>query len=146
MENSMSENKKCDLSDRDNERAQQNNCKDLKKLDTKTRIIRYLKSTGREGIEKIIRYMNANNFFEVPSSKNRHHNWRGGLAQHSLGVLEKALQKNNNELPRDSIIISALLHDICKTRQFGFDKNGKIKSKKVKIPGHGYRSYRIIKH
>ena len=117
----------------------------LKKLYNKAIIIRYLKSTQREGVDKIIEYMKKNNFFEVPSSRNRHHNWRGGLAQHSLGVLKKAIQKNNNELQLDSIIISALLHDICKTRQFYFDENGKIKTKKVKIPGHGYRSYRIIK-
>ena len=117
----------------------------LKKFYNKSLIIRYLKSTQREGIEKIIEYMNKNNFFEVPSSRNRHHNWPGGLAQHSLGVLKKAIQKNNNELPQDSIILSALLHDICKTRQFYFDEKGKIKTKKVKIPGHGYRSHRIIK-
>ena len=117
----------------------------LKKLNNKEIIIRYLQSTQREGVDKIIEYMKKNNFFEVPSSRNRHHNWRGGLAQHSLGVLKKAIQKNNNELPPDSIIISALLHDICKTRQFYFDENGKIKTKIVKIPGHGYRSYRIIK-
>ena len=116
----------------------------LKKLYNKAIIIRYLKSTHREGVDKIIEYMKKNDFFEVPSSKNRHHNWPGGLAQHSLGVLKKAIQKNNNKLPQDSIIISALLHDICKTRQFYFDENGEIKTKKVKIPGHGYRSIRIL--
>ena len=117
----------------------------LKILYNKAIIIRYLKSTRRAGIDRIIKYMIDNNFFEVPSSKKRHHNWRGGLAEHSLGVLKMALKKNNKNISQNSIILSALLHDICKTRQFYFNEKGEIKRRHLRIPGHGYRSVRIIR-
>ncbi|MCD8297229.1 MAG: HD domain-containing protein [Prevotella sp.] len=82
-------------------------------------------------------------FFEVPSSLNRHHHWRGGLAQHCLGVYEKA-KEAGADLPEDSLIICGLLHDICKTRKLYYDEEGNVHHQHTHIHGHGHRSIRIL--
>lgn len=45
----------------------------------KQEIISLLRSTQREGIEKVIKYLFKSNFFIIDSSRDRHHNWHGGL-------------------------------------------------------------------
>ena len=57
----------------------------------------------RGGTDDLIHYLVKNQFFEVPSSLNRHHNWKGGLAEHCLVVKERALKMNHNYDIRDSI-------------------------------------------
>ena len=106
-------------------------------------IISLLRSTQREGIENVIKYLFKSNFFIIDSSKDRHHNWHGGLAQHCLGVY-KIAQKHSEGLPQDSVIIAAILHDICKAGMLVFNPNGKPGSRKVHIPGHGNRSIKLL--
>ena len=95
-------------------------------------------------MQKVITYLDENGFFTAPSSVHRHHNWRGGLAQHSLGVYKEAVRRGE-ELPNDSLIICALLHDICKARQFYVDRRGKIRERGLHIKGHGWRSVWLLK-
>jgi 23S rRNA maturation-related 3'-5' exoribonuclease YhaM len=83
-----------------------------------------LRSTKREGIEQVIRELDNIGYFEAPASANHHLNCNGGLLQHSLNVCETALamrsyfeEKNQmyaHGIPRDSVIIASLLHDVCK--------------------------------
>ena len=82
-------------------------------------IISLLRSTGREGMEEVLRYLDESGFYYRASSAYKHHNWPGGLAQHSLGTCELALQRAGS-LPRDSVIIAAMLHDTCKSDRFWF--------------------------
>ena len=93
----------------------------------KIEFINLLRSTGREGIEYLINWLETkSDFFEAPSSTVFHGNYAGGLCQHSLNVY-KALKKfignsdmlaikeqELDKIPEASIIISTLLHDICK--------------------------------
>jgi len=85
-----------------------------------------LMSTGRENIDKMLGYLECDGFFESPASTKFHGAYPGGLAAHSLGVYER-LVKYNNEIDfnpgpgsimlpvtRETLIIAALLHDICK--------------------------------
>ena len=112
----------------------------------KNRITELLQSTGREGMDKMVEYLNENNFFEMPSSINRHHNWDGGLAQHCLGVYER-LSETGKQLPADSVIITSFLHDICKIGKIYKDSSGEWKEKKeeeLTIPGHGSRSVKLL--
>lgn len=114
----------------------------------KEKIIRLLQSTEREGMDMVINYLEENNFFEMPSSLNRHHNREGGLAQHCLGVYER-LSKTGEELPENSKIITSFLHDICKARKLFKDKNGEWMERKedeLHIPGHGSRSVKILEN
>lgn len=115
--------------------------------DNRERIISLLTSTGRQGVDEVVKYMDANGFFVVPSSRSRHHNWRGGLAQHALGVYDR-LSATGAGLPADSIILTALLHDICKARFHYYDETGNLKTRKAQdlhIPGHGTRSVELLK-
>lgn len=112
----------------------------------KERIINLLRSTNREGMDKVIEYLEKNNFFQIPSSLRRHHNWEGGLTQHCLGVYDR-LSETGDKLPMESRIITSLLHDICKARKIYRDKNGKWcerKEEELHIQGHGRRSVKIL--
>lgn len=106
-------------------------------------IISLLSETKREGVKNVLLYLDESGFYEAPSSIYRHHNWRGGLAEHCLGVCKTALA-NGEGLPRDSIIIAGLLHDICKANKLYYDENGIIQHRQSHIHGHGYRSVKIL--
>ncbi len=92
----------------------------------KREFIELLRSTGRDGVDDLIDYLDdgANHFFTAPASVNHHLNEDGGLAQHSLNVCHAALQLRElvlkvrpdleRKLSRDSVIIASLLHDINK--------------------------------
>lgn len=119
---------------------------DRKQIDCNRReIVRLLISTQREGIVNVIDYLYTSGFFSAPSSINRHHNWRGGLAQHSLGVYNKLKFLNlSNNIPEESLILCALLHDICKASILHYDANGNIMKRAIHIKGHGYRSIKLL--
>ena len=90
----------------------------------KERFIELLRSTGREGIEEVINYLEKAGFFTAPASTVHHLNYEGGLLVHSLNVYDMAVAirgaiiamkpKMAEKLPEQSLIIAALLHDTCK--------------------------------
>lgn len=83
----------------------------------KNEIITLLKGTGRDGIENVLDFLERTNFYWTKSSDNRHHNWSGGLAQHSLGVYRQMSAMNAKlatPYPEDTVVIVAILHDLCK--------------------------------
>jgi len=83
-----------------------------------------LRSTEREGIDNVIEELQHLGFFEAPASTRFHLNEEGGLLQHSMNVCKCALKIRQamfemddtliESLPNDSVIISSLLHDVCK--------------------------------
>ena len=80
-----------------------------------------LLSTGRDGMEELIDYMEVYGFFEAPCSTQHHLSEPGGLAAHSLNVHEVAVNLSNalyDIIPTNSLIIVTLLHDIGKMGQF----------------------------
>lgn len=86
-------------------------------MTTEHKIIELLNSTQRKGIDALIEYLKSNNFFVLPASHRFHGVKDGGLAEHSLQVYELLAQYNlslNLKVADESIIISALLHDVCK--------------------------------
>lgn len=98
----------------------------MKNMEIKNRIIELLKGTGRIGMENLITYMKDEGFFISPCSGSFHLAYEGGLAEHSLNVCDLAMKLLHTlyeepyiEYLRDSVIISALLHDLGKTGQFG---------------------------
>ena len=112
------------------------------------RFVSLLESTGRDGIENVIEYLDNNNFFEIPSSLHRHHNTEGGLAQHCLGVYER-LSETGKNLSKDSVIITSLLHDICKAEKIYRDRVGNWQERsdeELEIPGHGQRSVKLLEN
>ena len=92
--------------------------------ENKEEFVKLLKSTGREGVDDVIEELERLGFFSAPASAGHHLNVEGGLVQHSLNTCTaafaiwegmKALEPSlDTEVKKESIIISALLHDVCK--------------------------------
>lgn len=90
-------------------------------FEVKERIINLLKSTRRESIDKVIKYLEETDFFVAPASTKYHGNFEGGLAEHSLNVYELLKIKNKQfdlGLSEETMIITAVLHDICKVNLY----------------------------
>lgn len=91
------------------------------KKDNIDRFEQLLMSTNRAGIEKLIEFLRKSDFYTAPASTKYHLSCEGGLLQHSLNVYDALTSKveNNPTWQQDfnptSLIITALLHDLCKT-------------------------------
>ena len=97
---------------------------------------------------KLFKYLNKSGFYYRPSAANRHHNFPGGLAEHSLGTYRIVEEWNNLSLEErkqtelytrhlkdkkmscdiftekmdpDDMIIAAICHDLCKAEYYYFD-------------------------
>lgn len=91
----------------------------------KERFIEKLRATGRDGVENVIKHLDRLGFFVAPASTRFHLNVEGGLMQHSWNVCNTALMLRQQmilmkpelaaKLPEDSVVIAALLHDVCKS-------------------------------
>lgn len=88
----------------------------------KEMILDLLRSTERDGIDKLADYLSdSTDFFTAPASTRFHNNFSGGLAQHCLNVYENfksLLEIKGIEMSEGSIIICALLHDLCKCNTY----------------------------
>ena len=62
---------------------------DLDIQNLKNQFIELLRSTKREGIEDLIKFLEKSDFFTAPSSTRFHGSFRGGLLLHSLNVYQK---------------------------------------------------------
>ena len=96
------------------------------------KILKSLKSINRD-TDKLIDFLKEKDFFEKPASINHHSNYSGGLAYHSQLVYEKFKALNeefNAEIPEDTLIVSSILHDLCKIDDYS--KEGSPPSKKQK--------------
>ena len=133
----------------------------------KERFIELLRSTGREGMESVINYLENSAFFTAPASTAYHMSYEGGLMDHSMNVYEMALALRGpvvamkpgvgENLSEKSIIIAALLHDICKantyrkTKKWNMGDDGKWKQSDSYVTnysempvGHGEKSLVIL--
>jgi len=100
-----------------------------------------LRSTKRDGIEGLIDFIRKSDFYTAPASTRYHSCHEGGLLEHSLNVYDCLNAKCKSELWSEmnvteaNIIITALLHDLCKSYYYGTE----IKNKKV-YSEHGTKS------
>ena len=94
-----------------------------------------LSSVDRDGIDNLIEFIRKSDFYTAPASTRFHSCHEGGLLEHSLSVYDCLVSKRDNKvwaevfenISDDTLIIVALLHDICKTYFYGTE----IKNKKV---------------
>ena len=127
----------------------------------KEEFLRLLRSTNREGIEELIDFIEKTDFYRAPASTRYHAAYEGGLLEHSLSVYKILKEKVKNlpieiEVKEDTLIIIALLHDICKVNFYKVDyrnaKNSFGEWEKVPyytvedtIPyGHGEKSVMML--
>ena len=97
----------------------------MDRKEMKEEFLNLLRSTEREGVEDLIEALEEMGFFTAPASANHHLNVEGGLLEHSLNTCKAALAiyeglkpldpSMEKEVRRDSIILSSLLHDVCKS-------------------------------
>ena len=90
----------------------------------RSEFVELLYSTGREGMDEVIGQLEELGFFQAPASSKFHLNHEGGLLEHSLNVCKVGLMLREQmltlkpdleeSLNKESVIIAALLHDICK--------------------------------
>ena len=92
-----------------------------------------LLSTKRKGIENLIQWLDNSDFKVAPASTRYHSNHEGGLLEHSLNVYNECIRQKDLiklfNIPQDTLIITSLLHDICKVNYYKMDvrnvkKNG----------------------
>ncbi len=130
-----------------------------------------MKKVTREGADRLMAFIRKSDMYAAPASTRFHLSVTGGLLQHSLNVLD-ALRANLTEnedgtytydvagcpvvnVTEESVIIMALLHDICKTYFYTTEtRNRKVNGKweqyeafavDDKIPyGHGEKSVMMI--
>ena len=124
-----------------------------------------LLSTKREGIEDLLEFIRKSDFYTAPASTRFHSCHEGGLLEHSLNVYKCLKEKENNimwaevykDIPEESLIICALLHDLCKSYFYTVEYRNKKNEEtgvweKVpfytiddKVPyGHGEKSVMMI--
>lgn len=84
----------------------------------KNRFINLLKSVNREGVDAFLEYLESTDFYVAPASSRFHGNFEGGLCAHSLKVYDILVDLVEKHCPdkidKDSIVLSALLHDLSK--------------------------------
>ena len=110
-------------------------------------IITLLESVKKVDTKKLINYLDKSGFFYRPSSPNKHHNFPGGLAEHSLGVFRIVEEWNNmtsderrnselydfklsdktvscdiftEKMNYDDMVIASICHDLCKAEHYYF--------------------------
>lgn len=62
-------------------------------------------------------------FKKAPAAKNFHHNYLGGLLEHTLSICQMASQIADHypQLDKDLLVAASFLHDIGKIREFGYE-------------------------
>ena len=127
----------------------------------KEEFINLLKSTNRENMDKLIDFIEKTDFFKAPASTRFHGAFEGGLVEHSMKVYEILKDKVEKciipiDTPSESLIIIALLHDLCKANFYKVDyRNAKNQfGEWEKVPfytvedtipyGHGEKSVMML--
>ena len=116
----------------------------------KEEFIELLKSTNRENIDKLIDFIEKTDFYKAPASTKFHGAFEGGLLEHSMKVYEILKDKVEKsiipiETPKESLILIALLHDICKVNFYKVDyRNAKNQFEDTIPYGHGEKSVMMV--
>ena len=136
----------------------------MDKKQNKERFLNLLnENVKREGVDKLISWLEKTDFFDAPASAKFHSAFEGGLCYHSLNVYDRYLKNIQMEygenwqdkISLESITIIALLHDLCKVDFYKTDfRNVKVDGVWQQQPyftiednlpyGHGEKSVYII--
>jgi len=124
-----------------------------------------LSNIDREGMDALMQFVEKSDFYTAPASARFHLASEGGLLEHSINVYNCLMRKKQSEgslwhdvladVPDESIAVTALLHDICKTYYYGVEmRNKKVDGEWIQVPsyrvddkipyGHGEKSVMMI--
>ncbi len=105
----------------------------------KDQIKALLISTSRPGMERLVDWMDQKtDFFAAPASTKYHLACKGGLAKHSLNVYELLAGKVSSgllDIKKETVIITALLHDLCKVNFYVMEKKNVREGSKINAYG-----------
>ena len=127
----------------------------------KEQFLELLRKVNREGINELIEFIQKTDFFKAPASTRFHGDHEGGLVEHSIKVYEILKHKVETNIEpikvsEESLIIIALLHDLCKANFYKVDYRNAKNALGVweKVPyytvddtipyGHGEKSVMMI--
>ena len=79
----------------------------------KDRVISLLSEINRKGIDNLIKFIKDSNYLTTARCYS-HHKCQQGLMMQSLEVLDCMLKNNLSGIPRESLILVALCHDLGK--------------------------------
>ena len=133
-------------------------------MDSKERFLEIAYSNiKREGIDKLLDYLQRTDFFDAPASTKFHSVYEGGLCEHCIKVYERFINNLRNEygdrwedvISLESATIIALFHDVCKADYYKQEmRNVKENGVWVQKPyysvddnlpyGHGEKSVYIV--
>lgn len=110
-----------------------------------------LLSVKRPGIEELVGWLDGSDFKVAPASTRFHSCYPGGLMEHSLTVYKEAIRQKELiklfNVPKDTLIITALLHDICKVNYYEwYQKNEKINGQWVPVDAYKVNDFLPIGH
>src|SRR5450759_3668658 len=108
-------------------------------VDNQAQVIDFLSLIERPGMDSLIDYLLASDYFKAPASTRFHNVFDGGLCQHSINVTREFSKENacwQKPLPQDSVILCGLLHDLCKIDTYIETARGYEKKKDIP-KGHG---------
>jgi 3'-5' exoribonuclease len=85
-------------------------------------------------------------FYTAPAAKIHHHNYVGGLLDHTVEVLKisKTLHQLFPQLNKDLLYTAAILHDIGKIRAYDYDNVSTKMSEEGQLLDHLYLSGRMV--
>ena len=132
-------------------------------MDNKERFISLCKTINRDGVDRLLKWLEENDFYACPASSKFHGAYPGGLVEHSLNVydeLKRLLEVYPEiQVSEESVVIAALFHDLCKvglyTRERRNRKNafGQWESydaytvkERFCFGGHGSKSVFLTQH
>lgn len=111
----------------------------------------------REGVDAFLQDLDENGFYDAWASTTYHCNYKGGLVEHTLNVIEYALKLADtfkSKVSKESIVLCACGHDTGKAYEYYVNnllKSGKVSGSKPKkinpslmIKSHAMRSLTIM--
>lgn len=95
----------------------------MNQVEAKEYVKEMLASTEREYMGSLLQWMSENGFWTAPAAASYHMACDGGLAIHTANVMRIALQLWKVlaplNVPKESVIVAAALHDLGKCGQHG---------------------------
>jgi hypothetical protein len=121
---------------------------EMTKEQKREKVIALLLSTNREGMQELINWMNEKGFFTSPAAMSHHSNYDGGLVDHSINIYNTYVKLCNEyklEVPRETKIIAAFCHDLCKVGLYIGENGRYVYNNSVGSQGHGVLSLVITR-
>lgn len=112
-----------------------------------TQIKKKIMSINRQGIDRLLSYLQYSGYFNSPSSCRFHGAHEAGLLDHSISVFNtftKLIEISKIEIPKESIIVAAFFHDVCKIGKYEL-RSGRYCVNRSSPEGHSLLSLERIK-